>query len=150
MKATAGKGLCFYKNHKVRIKKESKSKVYCMINSKRYYLNRIPPVDTIVPVTLIRARKASKYTKKSRNSRRKRRSKRRPRSTFKSLRSSFSKKKSRKRLTKLKCRELLSNKIRLNTREWKKGKFKSRKQAIAVSYSQIKNKFPDCKRYFKQ
>jgi hypothetical protein len=50
-----------------------------------------------------------------------------------------------------KCKKLLSNKIKTNTREFKKKsilrngrKFKSRSQAIAVSYSQIKKTNPKC------
>ena len=42
------------------------------------------------------------------------------------------------------CREKLSNKIRINMGE----KWKSREQAIAVSYSQVRKKHPECKKYF--
>lgn len=47
---------------------------------------------------------------------------------------------------KKKCNCLLSRKIRKNIKE---KKYKSRKQAIAVSYSQIKKSFPKCKRIYK-
>ena len=44
-----------------------------------------------------------------------------------------------------KCNKFLQTKIKVNLKEYKKGKYKSRKQAIAVSYSQTKKKFPKCK-----
>ncbi len=50
-----------------------------------------------------------------------------------------------------KCRKLLSNKIKINTREFKNRsilrngrRFKSRSQAIAVSFSQMKKTHPRC------
>ena len=46
------------------------------------------------------------------------------------------------------CQTKLKNKIRINMGEYKKGKFSSRKQALAVSYSQVKKKSPGCKRFF--
>lgn len=58
-----------------------------------------------------------------------------------------SKKKSRKsrksRKPKSKCRSYLSKKIRKNMKE---KRYKSRGQAIAVSYSQVLKKHPQCKR----
>ena len=60
----------------------------------------------------------------------------------------MSKKMSKK--TKVGCNELLKNKIRTNMKEYKDGRFSSRQQAIAVSYSQVKKNFPHCKRYFKK
>lgn len=50
------------------------------------------------------------------------------------------------RVSRSPCRALLSSKISINMKEYKKGVFKSPKQAIAVSYSQIKKKFPSCKK----
>lgn len=47
------------------------------------------------------------------------------------------------------CQTKLKNKIRINMAEYKKGKFSSRKQALAVSYAQVKKKSPSCKKYFK-
>jgi hypothetical protein len=46
------------------------------------------------------------------------------------------------------CQAKLKNKIRINMAEYKKGRFSSRKQALAVSYAQV-NK-TGCKRYFKR
>lgn len=50
-----------------------------------------------------------------------------------------------------KCKKLLHNKIRINTREFKRGsilrngrRLKSRSQAIAVSFSQVKKINPKC------
>jgi len=45
------------------------------------------------------------------------------------------------------CRDLLSSKIAINMREYKKGVYKSPKQAIAVAYAQISKKSPACKRF---
>ena len=47
---------------------------------------------------------------------------------------------------KKKCNCLLSRKIRKNIKE---KIFKSRKQAIAVSYYQVKKSYPKCKRVYK-
>jgi len=46
------------------------------------------------------------------------------------------------------CQTKLKNKIRINMAEYKKGRFSSRQQALAVSYAQV-NK-TGCKRYFKR
>ena len=46
------------------------------------------------------------------------------------------------------CQTKLKNKIRINMAEYKKGRFSSRKQALAVSYAQVKKKSPSCKKYF--
>ena len=46
------------------------------------------------------------------------------------------------------CKKELQKKIRINMNEYKSGRYKSPKQAIAVSYSQIKKKYPSCKKYF--
>jgi hypothetical protein len=51
-------------------------------------------------------------------------------------------------LTKRSCQSKLKNKIRINMSEYKKGRFSSRQQALAVSYSQVKKKSPGCKRFF--
>ena len=53
-------------------------------------------------------------------------------------------------LTKRSCQTKLKNKIRINMAEYKKGRFSSRKQALAVSYAQVKKKSPSCKKYFKR
>jgi D-Tyr-tRNAtyr deacylase len=45
-----------------------------------------------------------------------------------------------------KCREYLSAKIKKNMAEYKKGKYSSRMQAVAVSYSQVKKAHPNCTR----
>ena len=42
------------------------------------------------------------------------------------------------------CKKYLSDKIRNNIKEYKNGKFISRKQAIAVSYSQVIKQHPRC------
>ena len=52
--------------------------------------------------------------------------------------------------TKVGCNDMLKNKIATNMKEYKKGRFSSRQQALAVSYSQVKKASPYCKRYFKQ
>jgi hypothetical protein len=47
---------------------------------------------------------------------------------------------------KSKCRQWLQDKIKKNMKELKKGRWVSRAQAIAVSYSQVKKSHPQCKR----
>ena len=54
----------------------------------------------------------------------------------------------RSSLTKRSCQTKLKNKIRINMAEYKKGRFSSRQQALAVSYAHV-NK-TGCKRYFKR
>ena len=51
-----------------------------------------------------------------------------------------------KRSPKNKCRSYLKNKIRKNMKEYKSGRYSSRAQALAVSYSQVKKKYPKCSR----
>jgi len=46
------------------------------------------------------------------------------------------------------CAELLKEKIRTNLAEYKKGKYVSPLQAIAVSYSQLRARYPSCKQVF--
>ena len=65
-----------------------------------------------------------------------------------SLKRRRSLKKSRKR--KSKCRTALSKKIKINIGEFKSGRYKSKAQAIAVSYSQVSKKYPRCKRYLQK
>ena len=48
------------------------------------------------------------------------------------------------KFTKKKCNKFLSKKISKNMKEYKKGRWKNRKQALAVSYSQTKKKYPKC------
>lgn len=50
------------------------------------------------------------------------------------------------------CRSKLSKKIAINLKEMKSGnkKIKSPKQAIAISYSQIKKKYPKCVKSLKK
>ena len=50
----------------------------------------------------------------------------------------------------VKCKSALQDKIRVNMREYKNGRYSSRAQAIAVSYSQISRKYPLCKRSLKR
>ena len=57
-----------------------------------------------------------------------------------------SKRRRTKRKAKSKCRQRLNNKIIINMKEYKNGLFKTRKQAIAVSYSQTLKKYPKCKK----
>jgi hypothetical protein len=79
--------------------------------------------------------------KSYKNSKRSKRSKRR------SIKRSIKK---RSKISSLKdfCRGKLSNKIKINMKEYKKGnkRIKSHIQAIAISYSQVKKKYPKCSR----
>lgn len=48
------------------------------------------------------------------------------------------------------CSTLLSSKVGKNLHEYyKEGKYKNRKQALAVSYQQTYNKYPVCKLYLR-
>lgn len=51
-------------------------------------------------------------------------------------------------LSKRYCKKKLRSKIRINMDEMKKGRYSSRQQAIAVSYSQVKKQFPICAKNF--
>jgi hypothetical protein len=55
-------------------------------------------------------------------------------------------KKSKRGSVKSKCRQWLQDKIKKNMKELKKGRWVSRAQAVAVSYSQVKKSHPQCKR----
>jgi hypothetical protein len=46
------------------------------------------------------------------------------------------------------CKKRLSEKIRINMDELEAGRFSSRAQAVAVSYSQVNKKYPSCRKYF--
>jgi hypothetical protein len=48
---------------------------------------------------------------------------------------------------KSRCKNFLKKKIAINMTEYKKGRFKSPAQAIAVSYSELKKRIPSCKRF---
>ena len=54
--------------------------------------------------------------------------------------------KSSRRSPSKKCREHLQKKIRINMAEYKSGRYSSRAQAVAVSYAQVRKKYPSCKR----
>ena len=45
------------------------------------------------------------------------------------------------------CRKLVNDKIRITMREFHKGRWKSRSQAIAVAFSSIRRQHPWCSRY---
>ena len=63
----------------------------------------------------------------------------------------MSKRKTKKSLKDF-CRSKLSNKIKINMKEYKQGnkRIKSAIQAIAIAYSQIKKKYPKCSRSLKR
>lgn len=63
-----------------------------------------------------------------------------------------SKKKSKRGSLKKTCRTKLSDKIKINMKEYKKGNKRiiSPLQAIAIAYSQIKKKYPKCSRILKR
>ncbi len=69
-----------------------------------------------------------------------------------SKRTSKRSKRSKRGSLKKYCRSKLSNKIKINMKEYKQGnkKIKSHQQAIAISYSQIKKKYPKCSRSLKR
>ena len=51
--------------------------------------------------------------------------------------------------SKSKCKSYLKNKIKINMKEYKTGRYVSPKQAIAVSYSQTLKSHPRCKKILK-
>jgi len=55
-------------------------------------------------------------------------------------------KRKRRSRSKSKCKKFLKDKIRINIDEYKSGRYSSRSQAIAVSYSQVLKKHPKCKK----
>jgi len=57
-----------------------------------------------------------------------------------------SKKRSPRKSPSKKCKEHLQKKIKINMAEYKSGRYSSRAQALAVSYAQVKKKYPSCKR----
>lgn len=70
----------------------------------------------------------------------------------KSKKNKSSKRRSKMSPLKKFCRTKLSNKIKINIREYKNKnkKIKSPLQAIAIAYSQIKKKYPKCSRSLKK
>jgi len=68
-----------------------------------------------------------------------------------------SKKKSHKKSSKYskpfytnnRCQGLLKKKISINMKEYNAGKFVSRPQAVAVSYSQVRKSFPRCNKFIR-
>ena len=70
-------------------------------------------------------------------------------STRKSVRKS--RRKSVRKSTKHeKCLSFLKRKIAININEYKQGRWKTRQQAIAVSYSQTRDKYPKCAKFFEK
>lgn len=81
------------------------------------------------------------------------------RKSYKNRKSKISKISKRSKISKNKksslkslCRSKLSNKIRINMKEYKQGnkRIKSPLQAIAIAYSQIKKKYPKCSKSLKR
>ncbi len=71
----------------------------------------------------------------------------RKRSKRRSPRRRSPRKSSRKSKRSNDCKKKLQKKIRINMAEYKSGRYSSRAQALAVSYAQVKKKYPSCKRY---
>ncbi len=51
---------------------------------------------------------------------------------------------------KKKCEAAVKRKISVNMKEYKAGRYSSPKQAVAVSYSQVRKKSPACRRYIRK
>jgi flagellar biosynthesis GTPase FlhF len=99
--------------------------------------------------SLRKSRKVSrKVSRKARKSLRK--SRKVSRKTRKSLRKS--RKASRKSMGRRErvCKDLLKEKVGINLKEYRDGRYVSRQQAIAVAYNQVKNMTPSCGKYFKR
>jgi N-acetylmuramoyl-L-alanine amidase CwlA len=107
-------------------------------------------------------RKSRKSMRKSRKSSRKsvRKSRKSSRKSMRKSRKSSrkyvrkSRKSSRKSVRKSmgkrerSCKDLLKEKVGINIGEFENGRFSSKKQAIAVAYSQVKKMKPSCGKYF--
>jgi hypothetical protein len=101
------------------------------------------------------SRKARKSLRKSRKTSRKaRKSLRKSRKVSRKARKSLrkSRKASRKSMGKRErdCKDLLKEKVGINLKEYRDGRYISRQQAIAVAYNQVKNMTPSCGKYFKR
>ena len=95
------------------------------------------------------SRKPRKVSRKSRKVSRKSR-KVSPKSVRKFNRRSIISRKSRNSMGKRErtCKDLLKDKVGINMGEFEDDRFVSRKQAIAVAYSQVKKMKPSCSKYF--
>jgi len=51
-------------------------------------------------------------------------------------------------MTAKRCKQVLQEKIKQTTKEYKLGQFSSRKPPVAVAYSMINKKYPNCKKVF--
>jgi hypothetical protein len=56
----------------------------------------------------------------------------------------------KRKRSKSKCKKYLQKKIAINMNEYKTGRYKTRSQAIAVSYKQVGKKHPACKRILRK
>ncbi len=83
-------------------------------------------------------------------SKRQKRTKRRVTKRRSVKKSKASRRRSALKASRTRCKNLLSKKISINMKELKKGKFKNRAQAIAVSYSQVSKKYPSCAKMFRR
>jgi hypothetical protein len=92
-----------------------------------------------------KGRKSARKSAKRRNARKSRSGRK-----FSGRRASAAKRRSARKAVQTRCKNLLSKKISTNMKELKKGKFKSRAQAIAVAYSQVRKKYPSCAKMFKK
>ena len=123
----------------VKKSKRSSRKPKKSSNVKRMFSNMIYKIKSMSPISRKKSKKSNDEKGMFSNMIRKMKS-----MTKRSDKSKKPSKMSRK------CRERLSNKIAINTREYKSGRYKSPQQAIAVSYSQIKKMYPECNKYMRR
>ena len=127
------------KSYKV---KQNTKGYYIKYKNRNHYLKKLPKRNGKITLVHPDIAKNKRIVSNVRAPRRKRTPSRTPRRKRRS--------EGLKGFTKAKCKELLKEKIKINMEEWKSGKFVSQKQALAVSYSQIKKKYPGCRRFFKK
>lgn len=48
------------------------------------------------------------------------------------------------------CQSLVRDKVSANMEEYRKGRWVSPKQAVAVSYSQVNKRYPKCKKFLRK
>ena len=111
--------------------------------------SEIPPWRSTVYGNIPGGGKSKKRKSRKRKSK-KRKSKKRKSKKRKSKKRKSVKRKSRKRKSQGKCRKILGRKMGINMKEYESGRYISRAQAAAVSYSQVNKEHPYCRRVLKR
>lgn len=121
---------------------------------RKEYLEKVKSGGKLVKTATRKCRQSRKKNKTCSRKTSRKRSRKRTRKTSRKRSRKSTRKTSRKRsrkvgrksksLTKKQCQQLVSDKIKENMEEFYHGKFSSRAQVIAVSYSQVRKANPGC------